>query len=417
MRIGTALFTYCRGDHTKEVLESLYSNKILPKKLFVFQDGFNANTDMGQWKQVNDLIMKIDWCDCEIVVADRNYGLRRAIVKGINYVLEDYDAVIVIEDDCILHPLFMEYMYEGFQKYIENRSVYVINGYGYDLDIPQNGTDAYFSGRVSSWGWGTWKDRWLEYEEDYEILTRIKKNENLNQQLHFWGEDLQRYLHRNIEGKCDSWAVFWALKIIEKGGYCLSPYKSLVSNIGVDGSGTHCGSGILKERVRSWDDMDELTLPDHIEITKECQKEYSRYFAWMPDADRSLIYNNILHKWIVMLKQGKSIIKYLTENRITKVSVWGLGRIGNMVIEELIENKIKVLSVILTKPYTLQIMGIPVVDKHNIPKQTELIIVIPVYDFERIYGGLKDECKCMVMGIDKLINNCINDSLKGECND
>lgn len=413
MRIATIFFAYKREHHTKEVLRSLYNNTKLPEKLFVFQDGMADTADAGQWKQVNETIHKIDWCDCEVVVAEKNYGLRKSIVKGINYALKNFDAVIVIEDDCLLHPLFMDYMYKGLQKFITNKSVYAINGYGYDVEIPDNGTDAYFSGRVSSWGWGTWKDRWLQYEEDYEILTHIKKNENLNRQMHFWGEDLQRYLHRNIEGICNSWAVFWALKIIEKGGYCLSPYKSLVSNIGVDGSGIHCGAGVLKERLRSLKDMCELILPDRIEITGECEKEFSRYFGWTPEAEKTSVYNDILYKWIGMLRQGKSIAEYLKKNGISKVSVWGLGKVGNIVIEELRENKIEVLSVILSKPYMSWVMGIPVVDKYNIPEQTEMVIVIPVYDFERIYDGMKNRGDCILIGIEELIDNSTKDSLLG----
>lgn len=154
--------------------------------------------------------------------------------------------------------------------------------------------------------------------------------------------------------------------------------------------------------------MRELVLPDQVEITEDCEKAYSGYFAWMPDDQKTLVYNDILLKWIAMLKQGKSIADYLIKNRIFKVSVWGLGNVGNMVIEELKESKIEILSVILTKPYTLQVAGIPVVGKYDIPKQTEMIIVIPVYDFGRIYEGIKDRCDCIVMGIGELIDNSIN---------
>lgn len=41
-------------------------------------------------------------------------------------------------------------------------------------------------------------------EEDYDIMTRINKNQQLKQWQRLWREDLDRYLIRNLEGKCDS---------------------------------------------------------------------------------------------------------------------------------------------------------------------------------------------------------------------
>lgn len=46
----------------------------------------------------------------------------------------------------------------------------------------------------------------------------------------------------NIEGKINTWAIFWYATLYEKGGLCLNPSQSYVDNIGHDGSGVHCGN-------------------------------------------------------------------------------------------------------------------------------------------------------------------------------
>ena len=42
-------------------------------------------------------------------------------------------------------------------------------------------------------------------------------------------------------GKVDSWAIRWYFSVFMAGGLVLYPVKSLIQNIGFDGSGTHCG--------------------------------------------------------------------------------------------------------------------------------------------------------------------------------
>lgn len=174
--IATIIFTYNRSLHTKKVLETLKNNTVLPEKLFIFQDGLGRSEDREEWEKVNGLINSIEWCETQIIVSGRNKGLADSIVDGVDWIFEKYSAVIILEDDCVVHPQFMEYMTLALQKYAKERKVYCINGYGWPVHIAQNGTDAYFVGRIGSWGWGTWKDRWADYEQDYKLLNRIKKD-------------------------------------------------------------------------------------------------------------------------------------------------------------------------------------------------------------------------------------------------
>ena len=45
-----------------------------------------------------------------------------------------------------------------------------------------------------------------------------------------------------IAGKIDSWAIVWYLSVFMRQGLTLFPIRSLVGNIGFDGSGTNCGT-------------------------------------------------------------------------------------------------------------------------------------------------------------------------------
>lgn len=279
MNIVVALFTYNRSYHTKMVLSSLKRNTILPSKLYLFQDGLRQEDDICEWKKVNEDIQKVDWCDTEVIISSYNKGLADSIVSGINYVFRDYDAVIVLEDDCVPTPNYIDFMTQCFEKYVNDERIYSVSGYSYPFALNKGQYDIYGCGRISSWGWGTWKDRWNIYRKDYELVKKMKRDKIASKILATWGRDLEEMLVGNVRGTCDSWAVFWALNVISKGGICINPYESLIQNIGLDGSGTHCG--ITNQYDVSC--MDEkkciFSLPDVVTILDETVEAFAPLFG------------------------------------------------------------------------------------------------------------------------------------------
>ena len=159
MKTNFLLFTYNRSFHTEQVINNLKENTIMPDKLIVFQDGLKQEEDPQEWNAVNCLIKSIDWCKNEVIVSDHNKGLADSIVSGINYAFEDCDAVIVLEDDCVPAPEFVKFMVQCFEQYQTDPRVYAVSGYSWPIDLTQDTFDVYGCGRISSWGWGTWKDR------------------------------------------------------------------------------------------------------------------------------------------------------------------------------------------------------------------------------------------------------------------
>jgi hypothetical protein len=49
-------------------------------------------------------------------------------------------------------------------------------------------------------------------------------------------------LEDQLAGRVNSWAIRWYLAAFLFNGLTLYPRQSLISNIGFDGSGTHCGA-------------------------------------------------------------------------------------------------------------------------------------------------------------------------------
>lgn len=407
MNIAVLVFAYNRPEHTKKTLDALKQNTILPKKLYIFQDGRKVTTDSEKWNQVNKIIHEVDWCQTELIVSDINKGLADSIVSGINYAFQTNDAVIVLEDDIVTHPQFMEYMIQSLEKYKDEKKVYNINANAFSLNPPPNGVDAYFIKRAFSWGWATWKDRWQNYSRDYRIIARLKQNERLNDEFHFWAADCESYLIGNVTGRCNSWATFWCLNIIEHDGLCLTPYRGFVNNIGFDGSGIHCGTSNEKFRLktRSFKGIEKISLPDKVEITEGIKAAYDGFFSWTPRETKLDCYNKILLQFL-RIKNIARIADYLLQNNISKVSVWGRGDICKLLLEAF-SGRIDVLAILESKPNLSEYQGIPVKAVCEIPNETQLIICIPVYDIDKIENKIKQYGDYKMIGIDKLLEQIL----------
>ena len=278
MNIVTVIFTFNRSAHTKKVLDSIRQSNVLPQKLLVFHDGPKTDTNLDDWNEVENIINSIDWINTEIITSKTNKGLATSVYSGITYAFEQADAVIVLEDDCVIHPDYMEYMNNCLNFYADNNKIHSVSGYAWPLDIEKR-EGIYACGRVSSYGWGTWKDRWQSFALDYSVLKRIKFNESKSLYLAKWGNDLEGMLIANLKGQVDSWAVFWALNAIEHEMICLNPYYSMIANIGCDGSGIHTGKG-SKISDSFVSGSIKIELPAKIQINDVIEEGFSNFLNY-----------------------------------------------------------------------------------------------------------------------------------------
>lgn len=280
LKIGIAVFAYCRKEHLVKVLEGLKQNEEVDKVYF-FQDGLRWEADRKAWEETTQVIRFVDWCEKEIIIAEKNKGLSQSIIEGIKLVFEENDAIIILEDDCVPKPAFVSYMKQCFYKYKGNTDVFSVAGYSWPLNLKGNDSDIYFCGRPCSWGWGTWKDRWDMYVQDGNIIRDIKRDKEASRRLAIWGDDLENMLVSNYLGYNDSWYVYWALLTIKQGGYAINPYVSLIDNIGFDGTGVHCD---VTDRFNVYEFDERVSgtpfyLKDDIASEEEVEKAFLNFYG------------------------------------------------------------------------------------------------------------------------------------------
>lgn len=240
------LFAYNRPLHTQQTVEALLKNELARESvLYVFADGFKENATEEQRDlilQTRNYVYSIQGFK-EVIIeeSERNKGLANSIVEGVTKVVDAHGKVIVLEDDIVTSSGFLSYMNSALDVYEQEQNVMHVAGYMYPLNtnaLPET----FFYPATSCWGWATWKRAWDCYNGDAQYLyLRIKKEGlldilNINS-IHGFEEQLRA----NAEGKMHTWFIKWNASVIISHGYSLYPNKSLVQNVGFDGSGEHCG--------------------------------------------------------------------------------------------------------------------------------------------------------------------------------
>jgi len=245
VRAPVALFVYNRPDHTRRTLEALARNRLAADtSLYVFSDGPKADATVEDRERIaatRALVCSRAWTrKITLIESATNHGLADSIVTGVNRVLHEHDRIIVLEDDIVTSPGFLEFLNRGLELYANDRQVMHISGYMYPLRSPP--AETVFLRVYSCWGWATWARAWRYYDPDVERHLRRYDTPERVRKFNIEGHgDFHRQLLENRSGRIRTWAIRWYASWLAQGGFTLFPTRSLAQNIGHDGSGVHCG--------------------------------------------------------------------------------------------------------------------------------------------------------------------------------
>ncbi len=238
-----ALFVYNRPSHTKQTINALKNNQLaLESELFVFSDGAKNASGEPFVNEVREYLKTISgFKKITIEVSESNKGLAASIISGVTKIVNQFGKVIVLEDDLVTSKYFLQFMNDGLSFYEKNDEVISIHGYIYPVKkfLPET----FFLKGADCWGWATWKRGWDLFDPNgVELLAKLKEKK-LTKKFDLDGcYPYTQMLRNQVEGKNNSWAVRWHASAFLANKFTLYPGKSLVTNIGLDGSGTHCGS-------------------------------------------------------------------------------------------------------------------------------------------------------------------------------
>ena len=239
---AVALIIFNRPETTVRVFAEIAKAK--PPKLLVVGDG-PRNLKAGETERVSAaraIIEKVDW-PCEVLVefSDVNLGCKRRVSSGIDWIFEQVEEAIILEDDCLPHPTFFQFCQEMLDRYRYDARVGMISGDNFQVGRTAVNASYYFSKYSHIWGWATWRDRWQAYDVDLALWPEVR-DQGLLQDLVLETSEVP-YWHsifeRTYRGEIDTWDYQWTFANWTEGRVCILPSVNLISNIGFGAGATH----------------------------------------------------------------------------------------------------------------------------------------------------------------------------------
>ncbi len=239
------VFAYNRPEHLKQTLDALSKNKLADQSdLFIYCDGAKKSATDEQKTRVVDT-RKIAYTtsgfkSVTIVERPKNIGLMNNIVGAVTEVVNQYGRVIVFEDDMLTSPGTLQYFNDALETYKDEEKVMHIVSYMFPHRWPLSET-FFYTVPYPGGGWATWARAWKYYPTDIEELYDYWKDKWPF--FNYWdhlGKDLVNQLVENRNGTLRTWFIRWYAVMLKMGTLTLYPGKSLVTNIGFDGSGDNC---------------------------------------------------------------------------------------------------------------------------------------------------------------------------------
>jgi hypothetical protein len=275
-----------RFDTAKQVFDSIKNAK--PQKLYLASDGARENK-VGEGELVLNIrewvISNIDWeCEVKTLFREKNLGCGCAVNQAIDWLFENEEMGIILEDDCLPSKSFFPFCDENLKKYKNDTRISAISGDNFHPDRLTSNS-YFFSKFTYIWGWATWRRSWeshkLIMKNIDDIIDIPLKTLSINHKL-----ANQRVINnatKAYKGDIDTWDYQWILSNYLNNGLVITPRVNLIKNIGFGSEATHTTEINSKLCVET----QEMPIPLNHPLVMLSNNVYDDYlyneiFQWKP---------------------------------------------------------------------------------------------------------------------------------------
>jgi hypothetical protein len=246
MKTPVVLIIFKRPDTTARVFEAI--REAQPSQLFVIADGYRPERpgELEKCEATRAIVNQVDW-DCNVIknYSDINLGCATRVSSGLDWVFEQVEEAIILEDDCLPNATFFPFCDELLEQYRFDHRVNSISGNNFQFGRRRTNYSYYFSVYNHSWGWATWRRAWQKYDLYIKLWKEIQQTnylENIlidSEAVGYWSRIFES-VYENPLGI--TWDYQWIFTNWMQNSLSIIPNVNLVSNIGFGSDATHCTS-------------------------------------------------------------------------------------------------------------------------------------------------------------------------------
>lgn len=245
-QVPILLIIFCRKSVALQSLERI--RKIQPAKLYIAGDGARSHVEDEQ-EAVEEtrkaVLDAIDWpCDVHTLFQEQNLGCSKGVYTAINWLFENEEQGIILEDDCMMQESFFPFVEELLERYKNDERIGMIDGANYikEVSIP----DSYgFSRYKATNGWATWRRAWknmdlnMDWRQTPYADSIIANMGYRSRDIKYWQYRINVVDHNDVS----AWDWQWYFTLAAHNQLGIYPCCSLQSNIGFGEGATHTSNG------------------------------------------------------------------------------------------------------------------------------------------------------------------------------
>ena len=237
-----ALFIFNRPDTTLQVFNIIRA--IRPRHLLIVADGprLNRLEEADLCRESRLVVNGIDWyCNVDINFASVNLGCKQRVSSGLDWVFNQVEEAIILEDDCLPDKSFFPFCQQLLEKYRNEYKIAQISGVNFQFGRLTSPFSYYFSRYNHIWGWASWRRSWEIHDQTMNAWPDFRDRHGLDKMLSnksevsYWID----VFNRVYSGEIDTWDCGWTFTCWQHGLLSVIPSVNLVSNIGFRPDATH----------------------------------------------------------------------------------------------------------------------------------------------------------------------------------
>ena len=255
--IPVLIIFFNRPETFSKVFEKI--KKAKPKVFILAQDGPRNDNDIEGINACRAIAENIDW-DCQVIknYSEKNLGCGVRPQSAISFALEQYDRVIILEDDCVPADSFFPYCEELLERYKDDQRIAYISGLNHFETWDCGDYDYFFSKAGSIGAWATWRRSWTQYYDYYvSLINNAYVRKLYRQQVGdkvAYEKRLTALINANNSlkkgDKLSYWDTQWGFAEYIQNMLVIVPRANLIYNIGVGALSTHATSMKVEKYIK-----------------------------------------------------------------------------------------------------------------------------------------------------------------------
>jgi hypothetical protein len=293
MTAPVVLIAFNRPESTRRVLRAV--SEAAPERLFLIADGPRPDHpgDAGSTAAVRRVLEAIDWpCEVQRRYGETNRGTVVTVELGLDWVFDQVEEAIVLEDDCLPNGDFFRFCTELLQRYRDTEQVWQISARA--PSVPEDwfaGASYCFAALGAIWGWATWRRAWRAHRATFPRIHHGEPPPPVPQadmeQTHLLTGGGRRFfadIIRDSPGSTSSWDGYWSLSVVRARGLVAVPRANLIENIGYGTGATNTRVAIPQRGLEplQWPLRHPSELAVNLDVQRFAERLLGAYMGRLP---------------------------------------------------------------------------------------------------------------------------------------